>query len=276
MTLPNLEGRKKILKDELLKLRRIPKVEDYLLYWKLTGGELVRRFLPIFHTDLIKMTTDKKWLEELCKIDSVSWQIFLIEIYKIGFLNPKIQFPSMNTYEGIYSFDIEHFDYLDFRKWSEYTIEKFKRLFEWEIQVIYVDRDKINKNRKMLVEAMVYLYMSSDPKIREEVLDTIQIIAKDFFQDIQTPQINCFKKIIKSSIDGQEDINDYLTEEMIKDLKKRVKNKKDGNIKEFKNIPDKIRLQNAEDSLTARYILLQQLMITILADTYKLSESKEE
>ena len=35
--------------DSIPMLCKIPKPEDYVLYWKLVNGEIVRRFLPVYN-----------------------------------------------------------------------------------------------------------------------------------------------------------------------------------------------------------------------------------
>lgn len=197
-------------------------------------------------------------------------------VYKnLGYGNNEINYPFRYNGESIYPFDITE-DFLE-----EYHRKRHK-LLEWEVRMVDVEMGKINENRRLLVEAMVYLYMSSDVKIQSGVLEIIQIYVKKAFGALQTPPISCFKNTINSRIDshiheqfglnGGLEMNDTLAEEMIKDLMKRVKNRENGQKKRFKKLPNKIRLQNEEDSLTARYVLLQRLMIRMLAISYGILE----
>lgn len=270
-----LDNNRKNNNTEYFKQLRIldskPKIEDLILYWRLTGGEIVRRFLPIFHIrDDFKMVFDMKWLKKLCSIESISWQIILIEIYKrISFDNSEINYPYWFNNRSVGSFGIsEDFQALNdmYKDLYEKQLDKYKSLVEWHIKTIDCETKKINTNRKLLVEIMVYLYMSSDKNIQGELLEIIQNNAKSAFNDLQTPSISNLEETIKSFNYGELDIDDICTKIMFEDLKQRVNNKKESN----NNILEKIRLHKNEESLTARYVLLQRLIMRILAQKYKL------
>ena len=150
--------------------------------------------------------------------------------------------------------------------------------------MIEIKKDEINENRRLLVEAMVYLYMSSDEKIQGEILEIIQGYAKEKFEDIQTPSICEFKNQIQLYVDGKLEIdNDILTDKIIDDLLQRHKEESadnDSKQKKEKSVYDKlmskIRLRKNENdnSLTVRYILLQRIMIRALANHNGLSNLK--
>ena len=274
---------------ELEKLQLLPNLEDYILYWKLTGGELVRRFLPLFHmNDELKMIIDLGWLEKLCCIESISWQIILIEIYKVlNYESSEIDYPFCEFDTSIYlpnNFRGTQEEYRWLKEIQELYLKKVISLNEWETQMIEIKKDEINENRRLLVEAMVYLYMSSDEKIQGEILEIIQGYAKEKFEDIQTPSICEFKNQIQLYVDGKLEIdNDILTDKIIDDLLQRHKEESaDNDSKQkkkksgYEKLISKIRLRKNENdnSLTVRYILLQRIMIRALANHNGLSNLK--
>ena len=160
--------------DSISKLYKIPKPEDFVLYWKLVNGEMVRRFLPIYNSIIelgqnpIAALMD---LREIYKIDSISWQIILIEIEKL--YHPQ-EFSFVSGTDITLPYPVAD------------TSQKDKWLLKW-LDSVRKNANNINKNRKLMIGAMLYLYMLSNSRNHEDYLEEIQQAMLRSFDLLQTP-----------------------------------------------------------------------------------------
>lgn len=261
-------------------LCKIPKPEDYVLYWKLVNGEIVRRFLPVYNA-MIECGQNPMAtlidLNEIYQIDSISWQIILIEIEKS--FHPQELSILLDTDMTLPNFVAD-------------TPSKNKCLLEW-LALSRKNAAEINSNRKLMIGAMLYLYMLSDSKNHEDYLEEIQQAMLESFDLLQTPdfwisgtveaikeycnncnicsnetaqneqqhinkQCYCMEKVFSSYMETDKicnleiNTNDSLAITMMDEIQKR------GSIKR------KIRPQKSFDSLTNRYIFLQRSVLRLL------------
>nr|WP_300887520.1 hypothetical protein [uncultured Acetatifactor sp.] len=248
----------------------------YILFLRLTNGEMLRRIIPLFSCRHFT-AFDAISIKQLCEIESLSWQILMVEI--------KRQLETEKEGDGFHVMlvgteDVEDTDYGHLLKWVNKDLSK-KINF-------------INKKRKFWVNAMVYLYMASEERIRLGLLEEIQKQAINSIDTMSTPSFCNFKKTVNTYIaqsTGSKpeesnvvdiniqrceeticiDIKDSLTLDIINDLTNRVKKNKDKGIKKL----SKIRLQLEENTLTALYVKLQRMVIRLTANHYEIVPSKE-
>lgn len=170
----------------------------------------------------------------------------------------------------------------------------YGHLLKWVNKDLSKKINFINKKRKFWVNAMVYLYMASEERIRLGLLEEIQKQAINSIDTMSTPSFCNFKKTVNTYIaqsTGSKpeesnvvdiniqrceeticiDIKDSLTLDIINDLTNRVKKNKDKGIKKL----SKIRLQLEENTLTALYVKLQRMVIRLTANHYEIVPSKE-
>lgn len=266
--------------DSIPMLCKIPKPEDYVLYWKLVNGEIVRRFLPVYNA-IIECGQNPMAtlidLNEIYQIDSISWQIILIEIEKS--FHPQELSILLDTDMTLPNFVAD-------------TPSKNKYLLEW-LALSRKNAAEINSNRKLMIGAMLYLYMLSDSKNHEDYLEEIQQAMLESFDLLQTPdfwisgtveaikeyckncnicsnettqneqqhinkQCYCMEKVFSSYMETDKicnleiNTNDSLAITIMDEIQKR------GSIKR------KIRPQKSFDSLTNRYIFLQRFVLRLL------------
>ena len=253
------------------------KLEDYILFLKLSNGELVRRIVPLYWNGHgIKFNIfDLINIDKLCSIESFSWQILLTEIKK------QLEIGDNNIFPVYFGGDVD----------IDSFYKKYVLLLEWESKILNKDIiDTINKKRRFLIKAMIYLYMSSDEKIRPSLFEEIQIIALKYLDVMSTSTFYNVKATVSAYIQsfqkekGKKEANenrkgerkedilpdgiDSLTLNMIDDLEHRIRKKKDEGINEL----GKIQLQKHENTLTALYVVLQKVIIQSTAQHYGIGE----
>lgn len=252
-------------------------MEDYVLFLKLANSELVRRVVPLYW-DGSHIQFDIKFnvvtLYRLCEIESFSWQILLAEIKK------QLEKNSNNIFPVYFGNDDVTF-----------AVEKYKQLLVWESKILNEENIVIiNKKRKFLAKAMIYLYMSSDEKIRPALFEEIQRIAIGYIDEMSTSTffnvkdtVNTYIKSSKTE-NGKNGINENRTGEgekdilpdkidsfalmMIEDFENRIRKKKDEGIDKLR----KTQLQIHENTLTALYVVLQKMIIQMTANHYGIGE----